>query len=102
MTIARIRAAVAVLAVLTLATTAQAGWLNATLRELGWAWSDGYHARSTSSPPVNSFGAPAGHAPQMELLPSATPTPAKFGIVPARIVPPSRMARPTAPPGSFR
>ena len=41
---------VAVLAALTLAPPAQAGWLQELNRSFGLGWSDGYHSRTTCPP----------------------------------------------------
>ena len=96
MTISQLRAALAILAILTLAAPAEAGWLNASLREMGLLWGDGYHARSQCPPqPKAAIWLPA--------LP-ALPTPwGAFGAAEEKqIVPPSQMARPTLPPNSLR
>ena len=104
MTIRRIGAAVAILAILALVTPAQAAGLNAALRELGWGWSDGYHSRSHCPPRGKKCLLPAPSAFLPEAAPSAEPTPAAAlgDSLPGRVVPPSRMARPTAPASSFR
>lgn len=125
MTLSRIRMALAVVAILTLARGAEAGWSNHVMRSLGLGWSDGYHACSHCN------DAPAGASPYVvpgsyrelgpEQLPAPVPRPTPAmptpeaphspptdvwqlpGFSATRHVPlPSNSARPAPPPGRYR